>query len=141
MKGWVSPWSCVRMPETLRAHRNDSAADQAMRRFLRIGDGTDPGAIFGATQAMGRSLVVSALRCILTYLVIPIVAPFIGFFGSLSAPISLVLCSLAAVLNVRSVRRFWMADHKYRWGYTVFGAVVLAFLAFSVVTDVLRIFT
>ena len=113
-----------------------------MRRFLRIDENSAPdsGAIFGATQAMGRSLAISATRCIITYLFIPIVAPFIGIWDVLGSPISIVLCLLAGVLNVRSVRRFWMADHKYRWAYTGFGAVVLVFLAVAITTDLIRVF-
>lgn len=112
-----------------------------MRRLLRVSGPTDAGAIFGATQAMGRSIAVSATRCIITYLVIPIITPFIGISDAIGAPISITLCLLAGILNVRSVRRFWMADHKYRWAYTAFGAVVLVLLAVGIGTDIVRLVT
>ncbi len=127
--------------QATRPFHSDTTADRTMRRILRIEGPPQPGAIFGATQAMGRSLAISGIRCIITYLLIPIVTPIIGISEVFGAPLSITLCLIAAVLNVRSVRRFWIADHKRRWAYTAFGAVVMCFLAFGIGTDIVRLAT
>lgn len=112
------------------------AADRVMRRLLRVEGAAEPGAVFGAQQAMTSSIVVSGVRCTITYLVIPILTPILGVLDVLSVPVSIVLCTLALVMSSRSLRRFWKADHAKRWHYTALVAVVWAFLVFALADDV-----
>jgi hypothetical protein len=115
------------------------AADRFMRRLLRIHGAAEPGAVFGAQKAMTNSILVSAVRCTITYLLIPILTPILGVLDVLSAPISIVLCTVAVVMSTRSLRRFWKADHSKRWHYTALVVVVWAFLAVAVVKDVAQL--
>jgi hypothetical protein len=115
------------------------AADRFMRRLLRIEGPAEPGAIFGAQKAMTNSILVSAVRCTITYLLIPILTPILGVLDVLSAPISLVLCTVAVVMSTRSLRRFWKADHAKRWHYTALVVAVWAFLAVAMVKDVAQL--
>lgn len=117
-----------------------STADQFMRRLLRVEGQADPCALVGASSAMSTSIVVSAVRCTLTYLLIPLLTPVIGLLGLLSAPLGIALCAFASVMSVRSMRRFWIADHRYRWAYTAFASIMLCFLAVSVVVDLIHLF-
>lgn len=116
-----------------------TAGDRFMRRALRVQGPAQRGAIFGARDAMSRSLLVSALRCILTYLVIPVAVPAIGVLDVVAAPLSIALCLVAGFMSIRSVRRFFLADHPKRWAYTAFAAVVMVFLAVAVVADIATI--
>ena len=111
-------------------------ADRFVRRLLRVGDVVDKNAIFGARRSTTTAIVVSGVRCTITYLVIPILAPFFGFLDALDAPISIVLSSLAIVMGIRGVRRFWIADHRARWSYTAFIGVVLALLLVAIAIEV-----
>ncbi len=88
---------------------------------------------------MSRSILVSAVRCIITYLVVPVAVPALGVLDVVAAPLSIALCALAAFMSVRSVRRFFLADHPKRWAYTTFAAVVLVFLAVAVAADIATI--
>lgn len=106
-----------------------------MRRLLRIGDVVDEDAIFGARRSTTAAMVVSGIRCIVTYLVIPILAPFIEILETIDPPLAIALSSLAAVMGVAGVRRFWIADHRSRWLYTVFVAMVLALLGAGIGLD------
>lgn len=115
------------------------AADRFMRRLLRIHGAPQPGAVFGAQSAMTSSILVSAVRCTITYLVIPILTPILGVLDVLSVPVSIVLCSVALVMSTRSLRRFWKADHAKRWHYTALVAVVWAFLIFALANDVTQL--
>ncbi len=111
-------------------------ADRFMRRLLRI-QGTSPtGSITGTGEKqMGRSIMASAVRCTLTYLVIPIAGPTVGILGSLAVPISLVLCLVAGIFSVRSLRIFWRTDHRFRWAYTAFAGIILVLLTYGVGQD------
>lgn len=108
-----------------------------MRRLLRV-DGLDPSASTGAHRAFRTSVLVSAVRCLITYLLIPILVPLLSLSGWVAAPIGIVLCVIAVVNGVVSVRRFWMADHPRRWVYTGFMAVVFVILGVAMVSELHR---
>ena len=62
-------------PVPSAAERQRPAADRFMRRLLRVEGAADPGAILGAQKAMTSSILVSAVRCTITYLLVPILTP------------------------------------------------------------------
>jgi hypothetical protein len=107
-----------------------SVLDRIVRQALLI-EHASPRAMF----ELRGSLVLSAVRCILTYAVIPVLAPVIGWAGVLATPLSLVLSLTAIVLAITSLRRVWMADYRYRWPYTGFILVAVGLLAVVVVLD------
>ena len=80
-------------------------------------------------------MLVSAVRCLITYLAIPILIPLLSLAGWVAAPIGFALCVVAVVNGVISIRRFWVADHPRRWMYTGFMAIVFAVLAVAMVAE------
>jgi heme O synthase-like polyprenyltransferase len=108
-----------------------SAADRLARQLLRV-DQAEPRAL----MPLKGSLVISAVRCVITYAIIPAAAPVLTGLGGLAAPIAIVLSVVAGVMAVVSLRRVWLADWSRRWAYTTFILVVLALLATTVVFDV-----
>lgn len=115
--------------------RERTAADRFMRRWLRVGDVVDKNAILGARRSTTAAIVVSGIRCIITYLLIPVLAPVIGISDAASAPVTIALSVLAIAMGVTGVRRFWMADHRARWAYSIFIAVIVALLTVGIVLD------
>lgn len=105
-------------------------AERLARAVLRIED-AEPRALL----PMKGSLLISALRCVITYAIVPAMAPVISGIGILSRPLSLLLSALAAVMAVTSLRRVWTADWRGKWGYTAFVVVVLALLCVVMVID------
>lgn len=121
----------VTTPVEVRADApSRSAADRLVRQLLRI-EHAQPRAL----MPMKGSLVISAVRCVITYALVPALAPVVTGIGVLARPLSLALAALAAVMAVVSLRRVWLADWSGRWGYTAFVAVVLALLAVVIVFD------
>lgn len=110
--------------------RRRSSLDRLMRQLLVIDDAA-PRALF----ELKGSLVLSAVRCVLTYAVVPVVVPAIGWAGVLATPLSLALSLAAVVLAVTSLRRVWMADYRHRWAYTAFIAVAVGLLTAVIVAD------
>lgn len=120
--------------------RSNAPADRFMRRLLGITEVQRSARVEReAHRGFQVSLVVSGIRCLITYLLIPILTPIISFAGVLSAPIGIALCAVAAVSGVMSLRRFWSSDHPARWMYTWFIAVVFVVLAIAVSVDIARI--
>lgn len=117
-----------------REFRSNTTADRVMRRLLRV-DGLDRGASAGAHRAFRTSVLVSAVRCLITYLAIPILVPLLSLSGWVAAPIGIILCVIAVVNGVVSVRRFWVADHPRRWMYTAFMGVVFVILAVAMFSE------
>src|SRR5690606_19718452 len=76
-----------------------TAADRFMRRLLRVSD-VDRKAADGAHTAFRTSVLVSAVRCLITYLAIPVLVPLVSFAGVVAAPIGIALCAVAVVNGV-----------------------------------------
>lgn len=106
--------------------------------MLRVGD-LDTGASAGAHRAFRFSVIVSAVRCLITYLAIPILVPLLSLSGWVAAPVGIALCVVAVVNGVVSVRRFWLSDHPRRWVYTGFMGVVFLILAVAMVSEFHRL--
>ena len=93
-----------------------------MLRMLRINpadvDKIDAEGLAGAHRAFRWAIVVSAVRCTIMYVIIPILIPMLSVLGSLAAPINIGLCLVAMGNGWLGVRRFWKTDHRGKWGYT-----------------------
>ena len=113
-----------------RGDPSRSAADRFARKVLLIGD-ADPQAL----MSLKGSLVLSAIRCVITYAILPALSPLIGWSGAVARPISILLSVAAVGLAVFSLRRVWLADWAHRWAYTAFILVVLGFLGWFIVLD------
>jgi hypothetical protein len=111
-----------------------STAERIARTILRI-DNEQPRAL----MPMKGSLLISAVRCVITYAIIPAMAPIISGIGILATPLSLLLSAVAAVMAVVSLRRVWQANWTWKWGYTLFAVVVLVLLAVVSAYDIGRL--
>ncbi len=116
-----------------------SPADRRMRRLLRLPSGAPKATEVSARQLVEKSLLISAARCLLTYIVLPFAAPIFGFTTGVTPVVGLVVGLVAIAANVAAVRRFWRADHRYRWHYTVLATVIVAALVWLVVADVVEL--
>jgi hypothetical protein len=111
------------------------AADVAVRRLLRIPEG-QPATETAAQRAFSTSVLVSATRCLLTYLVLPVLLPALGVAAGVGPAIGLPVGAIAIASNVATIRRFWAADHRWRWAYTALSLTVIALLIVLMVEDV-----
>lgn len=117
--------------------RSDAPVERGMRRVLRV-DRPDRAAGAGAHRAFRVSVAVSAVRCVITYLAVPVLVPLVSLSGWVAAPVGIALCVVAVVNGIVSVRRFWAADHPRRWMYTGFMGVVFVILGIALVSELTR---
>lgn len=82
--------------------------------------------------------MVSAVRCLITYVLVPIMVPILSLSQLVAAPIGIALCLLAVVNGTISLRRFWRSDHPQRWMYTAFVGVIFTILAVALISDLTR---
>lgn len=114
-----------------------SSADRFMLRLLRVReiDRIDMEAVAGAHRAFRWAIVFSAVRCTITYLLVPILIPVVSVAGMVATPLNITLCLLALVNGIVSMRRFWRTDHSGKWMYTWFMAVVFLILIGTLVYE------
>ncbi|MGA1438890.1 MAG: hypothetical protein ACO4CU_03625 [Ilumatobacteraceae bacterium] len=115
-----------------------SAADRAMRRLLRLDDARTATAA-DARKAFQTSVMVAAVRCLIMYILLPFVVPAIGLAAGVGPWIGLPIAVAAIVAVTMSIRRFWRADHSKRWHYTAVGSIVIGFMIFEIVRDLVEI--
>lgn len=107
-----------------------------MRRLLRLPVDSPRESIFGTESIFGRSIAISAIRCMVTYVFLPLLAPVLKLSGAFGPVLGLLLGLVSFVSIVISMRRFFAADHKYRWHYAAVGTAIIVALVFAGVTDV-----
>lgn len=89
-----------------------------------------------ATRAFSVSILISGIRCVLTYVIFPWVLPLLGFAGGVGPTIGLVVGTVAIGFNLASIRRFWVSDHKWKWPITVLNTSVIVLLLILLGQDI-----
>ena len=118
-----------------------SKADLIARRVLRIEDrpaGVTNAAVYSAFQ---KSMLISATRCLLTYVVFPFVLPAVGFATGVGPVLGIVIGVLAMVCDVFSIRRFHAVEHRWRWHFTAVALCVIGLLSVLLVQDIIHLLT
>ena len=89
-----------------------------------------------AQRGFSRSIVVSGIRCVLTYVILPFVTPILGFAPGTGPVIGLIVGTVALVANVLSIRRFWRADHPWKKPVTALHVGVIILLVILLYLDI-----
>ena len=129
----------IDLPLAQASGRSD--ADRFMRRLLRLPVDGPKATPQDAQKAFQTSILVATVRCLLMYIFFPFVLPAIGVASGVGPWIGLPISAIAIVAIGMSIRRFWRADHSKRWHYTVLGTVVIGFMIYLIVKDLIDIIT
>jgi hypothetical protein len=88
-----------------------------------------------AERVFSKSVVISGIRCLLTYVIFPFVAPVVGITSNTGAVIGVLIGIVAIVFNVLSIRRFFAADHPYKWWASAMNVAVIGLLVVLFIVD------
>jgi hypothetical protein len=116
-----------------------SRADTAMRRLLFVPPGPSTVGDEAVHRMFSFSIVLSALRCLLSYVVFPIATPAFGLATGVGPAIGIPIAVLALTFDVIGIRRFWVNDHRWRWGMTVIYAAVMVLVSALLVGDIVHL--
>jgi len=116
-----------------------SKADQTVRRLLRVPDDRAPIDESETHRIFSASIFLSALRCLLSYIVLPVVLPAVGLARGVGPWIGIPIGVLALIFDYRGIRRFWLADHRQRWAFTALYAVVGVMVLTLVIVDIVDV--
>lgn len=115
-----------------------SPADRFVFGLLRLP--RDPDAVAAsraaAQAAFQKSIVISGARCLLTYIVLPFIAPFVGIAARVGAPLGIAVALIAMVSIIISLRRFFGSLHPKRWAYGSLAGLMFAFLIVTIIIDI-----
>jgi len=92
-------------------------------------------------RVFSSSVVISGIRCLLTYVVFPFVAPVIGIASGIGSGVGLVVGLVAIASNVWSIQRFHRTDHKYKWQVSALNAGIIVLLLILMVIDLRDLFS
>ncbi|MGH2363227.1 MAG: hypothetical protein ACRDGF_11325 [Chloroflexota bacterium] len=90
-----------------------------------------------ATRAFNASLLFSATRCTLMYVVLPFLLPWLGIVGKVPVLV-LMACDLIALSGiVFSLRRLWRLRSPRRWQYLPLACGAVFVMATFLISDLL----
>ena len=114
-------------------------ADMFMRKLLRISDKPTGVSNARVLQTFQKSMMISAVRCTLTYVIFPFILPGIGFLKGVGPAVGIIIGSFALVCDTFTIRRFFVADHKWRWQFSAIAFAVMCLLGVMLVQDVAHV--
>ena len=118
-----------------------SPADRRMRKVLALPPDGPRQSIFGAHGVVSKSIAISATRCLVTYVAIPLLGPIIGLSKDIGPWVGIALSAITIVAIVAATRRFFAADHKWRWWYASLGSVLIVLAIVQAAIDVVHLLT
>ena len=89
----------------------------------------------GAQRVFSTSILLSAIRCVITYVLLPWVFPLLGLTGAFGPALGVVIGVVAIGFNVWSIQRFWAAKHPWRRAITVINVSMIVLVTILVVLD------
>ena len=113
-----------------------SKADAVARRVLLIPPGPGDTSDADAQRLFSTSILISALRCLLTYIVFPVVTPLVGALSGVAPVIGIPIAVVALVFDVLGIRRFFVAGHRLRWPVTAIYLAVMGLVAYLLAGDI-----
>lgn len=116
-----------------------SRADEIVRKVLRVKERPAGVTDNAALQAFQKSMLISATRCTLTYVVFPFVLPAVSFAKGVGPILGIVIGVIAMVCDVFTIRRFFAVDHKWRWYFSAAALSVITLLTVLLVQDIVHL--
>ncbi|MFN8050540.1 MAG: hypothetical protein U0Q22_03820 [Acidimicrobiales bacterium] len=116
-----------------------SRADLVVRKLLRIKERPANVSENAALKAFEKSMLISATRCTLTYVVFPFLLPLLSLSKTVGAGFGAAIGAIAMVCDVFTIRRFFAIDHKWRWYFTAAALTVITMLTVLLVQDILNL--
>lgn len=119
-------------------------AEPVVRRLLLVPERSEGARSTKAGEASAQrlfnvSMALSGLRCLLSYVMVPIVTPALGAAARVGPAIGIPIAVIALVFDVMAVRRFWLANHRWRWGVSAIYVVVMAMVLGLLVSDAVHL--
>lgn len=110
-----------------------------MRRLLLIPPQPRQVSLSTTRRLFSTGILLSALRCLLTYVLLPVLAPVLGVAAGVAPEIGLPLAVVALGFDVLGMRRFFVANHRSRWTMAAIYAAVMVLVLALMAIDIAQL--
>ncbi len=119
--------------------KKQSAADVFMCKLLCIPTDHPMVSEDQAHKMFSLSIALSGVRCLLSYVILPVLLPLLGLATGVGPVIGIPVGVLALIFDVKGIRRFWLSDHQWRWQMSVIYLLVIVMVVGLISVDVLHL--
>lgn len=95
----------------------------------------------GAQRAFSMAMVISGIRCVIAYILLPFAAPFLNLAPWVGPWLGVAIGTVAIVANVFSIRRFARSQHRLRKPVIAINVAVIAFMLVLIGIDLNQAFS
>jgi hypothetical protein len=85
------------------------------------------------------SIALSAVRCVLTYVLVPALSPLVGPIVGHDPRVAVPLSVTALVFDARAVRNVWRSDLRWRWAIIGVYTLIIAGLTVLLIGDLWKV--
>ena len=89
-----------------------------------------------SARTLRFSILISAIRCTLTYVILPFAAPIIRLAPGVGPAVGIPIALVALWANVASIKRHWRSDHRWKWPVSLLNAGIIVLLVILLVLDI-----
>ncbi len=123
----------------LGTFRKQSAADAFMCKLLCIPANRPKISEEQAHKMFGLSIAISGVRCLLSYIILPVLLPILGLATGVGPIIGIPVGLLALVFDIKGIRRFWLSGHQWRWQMSVIYLFVIVMVVGLLLVDIVHL--
>jgi hypothetical protein len=95
----------------------------------------------GAQRAFSTAIIISGIRCLIAYILLPFAAPFLNLAPGVGPWLGMSIGVVAIVANVFSIRRFARSRHRLRKPVIAINLAVIAFMLVLIGIDLNTVLT
>ena len=129
-------WVDTPKPNPINLTAMDRAAPQNTVVAERVASSDE---LVKVQRGFSISMLVSGIRCVLAYVILPFVTPFLGLAPGIGPGLGIIVGGFAIGANLFSIRRFWALRHPWRKPITILHILVIGFLLVLVTIDVAQL--
>lgn len=89
-----------------------------------------------AQRIFSTSILLSALRCLISYIALPVLTPLVGAIAGVAPVIGIPIAVTALTFDVLGMRRFFLARHRLRWPVTFIYLAVMGMVSYLLAGDI-----
>lgn len=92
-------------------------------------------------RAVTFAVLLTGLRCVVQYVILPFVLPWVGLAATVPSWVTLALGAVALASLARAVHHLWRLHHAQRWNYLCLGLVLTVALLLFIGADLRALFS
>ena len=89
-----------------------------------------------SARTLRFSILVSAVRCTLAYVILPVLTPVIGLAPGVGPAVGIPISLIGLWANGASIKRHWHSDHRWKWPVSLLNVGIIVLLVILLILDI-----